>query len=740
MNFNTFFLDKLTSGNDSIIPNSGKSSLSSFLFSDIMKVHEKEIETNLKSQLDVVNPIENTMPNLPLTLNAIECSDEKLKVLSDFIKSFIANSNEPINITELKHDFSPVEISKKQFLLSSGGMETLMKGLVEIVGLNFSTDSKSAVTLNMESATVATKLESDTKGTEINEKEVTPLQKKTDETVKPDSAPLNGVPILQPIYDFLYANKSLSLSFKSNFEKVSVNIYELPEDNFETKINIEKFASDIIKVEKNINNKMFEHLDEINSEKPNNSVLTGALENKSSNPIGLDSLQNDNIYKTEIIEIAYAPKAMRNDLSTDDISKTQKLLVDPKVLSEFSFNDAELSNIKFRLNNTLAMNLNAETSHAENKFESTSSVKPAPLSSNSIINDLMTANNQNLTAIADSIEKPGAVKSTNALLNELNGKLVGTEFDSSLGKKDFTKIVKDDTSAYPLSNDAAKENKLLVNKTLNEIIEEIDFVNYKSSDNFKGRTQGGELIAGDIETADVKNLISMITGKLSSAEFKKAVVQDDHIKVVRENDSAKTILNESSKEKEITVKGAENKSSDSKDFAKQNSEEGFKNILQSAEQIKGNDYDKFKIAAELKTSHDVQKFIKTNEIIPEFSKIIQAGEKQSMTFQLTPENLGKVKLIVELINNQIHTRIEVESEQIKQFIQSNIEQLKQNLQSSGIQLNAVNISLTESDQKFSKSFSQRKKFGERENKIKVNDEQTRPTHKSLGYNTYEFLA
>jgi flagellar hook-length control protein FliK len=134
------------------------------------------------------------------------------------------------------------------------------------------------------------------------------------------------------------------------------------------------------------------------------------------------------------------------------------------------------------------------------------------------------------------------------------------------------------------------------------------------------------------------------------------------------------------------------------------------------------------------------KLIKPTEIIQEFSKIIQAGEKQSMTFQLTPENLGKVKLIVDLVGNQINTRIEVENDQVKQFIQSNVEQLKQNLQSSGVHLSNVNVSLAESEQKFTKAFTHRRKMGEKISRIKEGDDTTRRSQKTLGYNTYEFLA
>ena len=128
MNFNTFFLDKLSAGSQSLTPSSGKTSPSSSLFSDIMKVYEQENGTNLKSQSDSVNPNSNIIEGSPFSVNVIECNDVKLKTLSDFIKSFIANSQEPINIAELKHDLQPVVISKNNSYYQPTVWKILLKG------------------------------------------------------------------------------------------------------------------------------------------------------------------------------------------------------------------------------------------------------------------------------------------------------------------------------------------------------------------------------------------------------------------------------------------------------------------------------------------------------------------------------------------------------------------------------------------------------------------------------------
>lgn len=160
--------------------------------------------------------------------------------------------------------------------------------------------------------------------------------------------------------------------------------------------------------------------------------------------------------------------------------------------------------------------------------------------------------------------------------------------------------------------------------------------------------------------------------------------------------------------------------------------------------ISGNmDFEKLKLPVEQKSFFESTKPLTQNEIIPEFSKFIQLGEKQSISFQLTPENLGKVNLIVDLVDNVVTTKIEVENEQVKQFIQSNLDQLKNNLQSNGIQLSNINISLADYSQKQNgKVVAEKKKYNSKisREEEKVEEVNLHKATKKMGYNTYEFLA
>lgn len=152
------------------------------------------------------------------------------------------------------------------------------------------------------------------------------------------------------------------------------------------------------------------------------------------------------------------------------------------------------------------------------------------------------------------------------------------------------------------------------------------------------------------------------------------------------------------------------------------------------------DVNKTKTIEDLSSFNETLKVIKADEVITEINKYLQSNERQSITFQLTPENLGKVKLMVDYADNQLQASIEVENEQVKQHVQSSIEQLKSNLQSSGVQINNINVSISSNEQRYQKNSMPKKKNYSGADEIKVNAEKSSETQKKMGYNTYEYLA
>jgi flagellar hook-length control protein FliK len=95
---------------------------------------------------------------------------------------------------------------------------------------------------------------------------------------------------------------------------------------------------------------------------------------------------------------------------------------------------------------------------------------------------------------------------------------------------------------------------------------------------------------------------------------------------------------------------------------------------------------------------------------------------------------------LETNNHLLNAHIQVENEQAKLLVEKNLNELHTQLQESGVELNSLNISMGYSS-KQEKSFQQKSK-----QKIDYSDSTIEEINnkknetKSLGYNTYEYLA
>lgn len=147
-----------------------------------------------------------------------------------------------------------------------------------------------------------------------------------------------------------------------------------------------------------------------------------------------------------------------------------------------------------------------------------------------------------------------------------------------------------------------------------------------------------------------------------------------------------------------------------------------------------------KVITSANTFKETFKKVKSTEVVSEISKYLNTSEKQSITFQLTPKNLGTVKLTVDFVENSMKAIIEVENEQIRQTIQSNVEQLKTTLQNNGIQLSSINVNLSNGEPKAHKQFTSKKRAYNNFNEPKVEQKSELTGKKKLGYNTYEYLV
>lgn len=136
-----------------------------------------------------------------------------------------------------------------------------------------------------------------------------------------------------------------------------------------------------------------------------------------------------------------------------------------------------------------------------------------------------------------------------------------------------------------------------------------------------------------------------------------------------------------------------------------------------------------------------RKIIKSVEVLKEVTKFISKQEKGSLTFDIKPEQLGKMKITLDTADHVIRAKIEVDSEQARQLIERNLDKLHQELADNGIKLNSLNISLSYSrQQKEEKETMNNNNNSQTQNLGQVGETQEEEQKKTLGYNTYEYIA
>lgn len=340
------------------------------------------------------------------------------------------------------------------------------------------------------------------------------------------------------------------------------------------------------------------------------------------------------------------------------------------------------------------------------------------LNSSEDIKSINTVEGQNIVELEDTRVKDHARA-------DLDEKAFEVKSESNLHVKVFNK------NSYKIDN----ENPNLIRSKQDDVNNNTEYVqNQKESKNsvdeikFIYQDNSGKNLFEPKKSSSVEN---------GTTAANKAIEINDAEKINSEN---KEQLNIQSKDVKTSAENQHFTHSDNEN-SKSSTSDNFKaHLTQSVNSEKVFDLENLKPQPDQKHTNEIFKTVKQNEILPELSKMVLQGEKQTMTLQLTPENLGKVKLTVDMIENQIVTKIEVESEQVKQFVQSNLEHLKQSMQSAGITLTNVNVSLSD-DQKNPKLFTQKKKNVSRDEKEEILEEVTQlSSKKKMGYNTYEFTA
>lgn len=131
---------------------------------------------------------------------------------------------------------------------------------------------------------------------------------------------------------------------------------------------------------------------------------------------------------------------------------------------------------------------------------------------------------------------------------------------------------------------------------------------------------------------------------------------------------------------------------------------------------------------------DKQDVVQRSEIV-NYSKL-----NHSVEIKLAPEELGKIKILLDTNDNNVSAKIEVNNEQTKVIVVNNLPQLKETLTQQGVNLNNVNVTVTSEEHKGSEQTKQKSKKKSQESNTKIENTEEKRTVRHLGYNTYEYLA
>ena len=298
------------------------------------------------------------------------------------------------------------------------------------------------------------------------------------------------------------------------------------------------------------------------------------------------------------------------------------------------------------------------------------------------------------------------------------------------GKVFNIKLPDDETHNKPVEITKDKKDNLKIVAEHDENVQESNSNKIKESFSQEKTLKNPELhrtdksFASKDESVPVKNITS-----------NTRVDNDTSGKNSLRTESDKNLINESgynNKETFNSSNNPEDNQSDSHQTDKKSDQQSMSFAKEVSNFTKAN-------GGNIPLSPENPKTIRYADLVKEISRFLIDRDKNSITFKLEPETLGKLKITLDVIENGAKVHIEVENEAVKKLVENNITSLFQNLNQNGLTLLHLQVSTSSQDQKQTRpGSSSRKKFDLDKEIITNNEEKTRI--KNYGYNTYEFLA
>jgi len=379
------------------------------------------------------------------------------------------------------------------------------------------------------------------------------------------------------------------------------------------------------------------------------------------------------------------------------------------------------SNSKTEQNTNVESNSSGQTNDINNSKNSV--VSPDSKKVTSKIESFLKKSEEKESSSTKAIEKKEVAKNINVKPDQNNsGKII-----EKMGLK-HTDHQKNET--IPKSNENSSQ-KAETNHVHKDNVQKQNVLDPKNDKNVVAVNENSDNDQNENKkiTVKVRNEIKSITNKVDGGNKNIAEQSNSNSANNPNGESEKNLKNSSNPILNITEKNKQ----------KNDHEINFGHSLK--DEI-SKDVDTLKKTFTENQPGNTQKYVKSSEVMKEITKFITKQEKGTLSFDIKPEHLGKMKITLDTTEHAVKATIQVDNEHAKTLVERNIQKLHQELNNNGVQLSSINISLGQPKNhrserhSFNKTGNNNSNFSQEDNE--VNEENS--NQKSLGYNTYEYIA
>ena len=230
----------------------------------------------------------------------------------------------------------------------------------------------------------------------------------------------------------------------------------------------------------------------------------------------------------------------------------------------------------------------------------------------------------------------------------------------------------------------------------------------------------------DVKTGDVKTDSTNTVNQNQTAEYAAVDKKSTNDNVNKNNlDSERTTISKEKSVKAVTS----NKETDNQKPDSQNQNSFDRS---SVNMNKLNQYGR-----EVK---ETVRVIDQSRLMSEIENTIKNGDRKVVKLNLSPEDLGSVKISLDVNDKIVTAKINVTTDAAKQIILTQADSLKSSLTQSGIQLASLNVSVNNSDDKGPQQGKMKRKGSSVNGKVVIDDVPSGVKAKNLGYNTYDYIV